>query len=62
MKKVGAREVVQCSNDNHFWVLYINFALSSSPVGLHTVADTPNIATNKSNKTLCNQMPKDTTE
>ena len=40
-KKVGANEVVQCSNDNCFLVFYVNVALSGSPVRRHTAKNAP---------------------
>ena len=58
MKKVGAREEVQCSNDNCFLGLDVNVALSGCPIGCYIVGDAPNIAKNKNNKTPCIQMLK----
>ena len=58
MKKVGAREVVYCMNYNCFLGLDINVTLACSPVRHQIVRDVPNIAINKNDKTLCNQMPK----
>ena len=62
MKKVGAREVVQCLNDNLLWGLDVNIDLSGSLVGRHAVGDVRNIATSKNNKTPCNQMSRIATE
>ena len=54
MKKIGAREVVQCSNDNCFLDLDVDIALSGRPVGYCTVGEVLIIATNKRNKIPCN--------
>ena len=54
VKKVGAREVVQCLKDNCFLGLDVDVAHACCPVVCHKVEDAPNIATNKSIKTLCN--------
>ena len=62
VKKVGAREVVQCSNDNHFWGLDVDIALVRSPFRCCIASNAPNIATNKSNKIPCNQLPEIATE
>ena len=62
LKKVGAKEMVQCLNDNHFLGLDIDIALASSPIWCHTTRNAPNIALNKSKKIPCNQMPEITTE
>ena len=62
VKRVGAKEVVQCSNENCFLGFNIDVALAGSPVGHHTDRYSPNIATNKSIKTPCNQMPTTATE
>ena len=59
VKKVGAKEVVWCLNDNCFLGLDIDVALAGSLIGCHAAENSPNIATNKSNKTQCNQMAKD---
>ena len=41
MKKVGAKEVVQCSNDNYFLDLDVNDALSGNPLGCYAAGDVP---------------------
>ena len=63
VNKVGAKEVVQCSNDNYFLGLDADIAFAGSPFSQNTIGDMalytqPNIVTNKSNKTLCIQMPE----
>ena len=60
--EIGAREVVQCSNNNCFLSLDIDIAISGCPIGCYTAENAPYIAINKINKTPCNQMPKVATE
>ena len=45
VKKVVAREVGQCLNDNCFWDLNVDVALTNSPYRHQIVKDVPNIAT-----------------
>ena len=54
VKKVGAKEMVQCQNDNYFLGFDINVALTGSQVGCHIARDASTLATNKCNRTLCN--------
>ena len=51
MKKVDAREVGPCLNDNCFLGLYVDVALVSSSDGPQTVRAAPNIATKQQTKT-----------
>ena len=47
VKRVGAREVGQCLNDNGFLGLNVDIALASRPDGHKIARDAPNIAINK---------------
>ena len=66
MKKVGAREVGQCLNDNCFLGLDTDIALSGSPDIRQIARAAPNIAINKiinkNNKTPCIKLPKNATK
>ena len=66
VKKVGAREVGQCLNDNCFSGLDVDVDLVGGPDGRQTARATPNIATNKiinkNNKIPCIHTPKNATK
>ena len=60
MKKIGAREVVQCPNNNCFLGLDVDVSLAGCPIGHQIVRDAPNIAINKKTKHhafKCQKLP-----
>ena len=62
VKKVSAREVIQCSNDNCFLGLDIDVALTGSPARCQIARYAQKTTINKNNKTPCILMPKNATK